>query len=172
MKPKSLRLALACLAALGVGTALAVTPVYKWTDAQGVVHYSDKAPKHATSPVKVMQLPALPPVSPEAVKQEQASIASIQQWYQQVLNQQSQLEYDQFLAWQESQPSTTTPAPATVTEVSYLSPLCWDCGPLWHRRSYYRPRRDRAPSTRPPVFKSNIWSTQPNRFTQSHYRPR
>lgn len=159
-------LLLICVATLWTMAAAAGTPIYKWTDAQGVVHYSDKAPARADQNVKLLELPALPPVNPEAVEQEQAYIASVNQWYQQVLNRQSQLQYDQFLAWQENQPPKTT-APAAATEVSYVSPLCWDCGRLWHQRPYYR----RAPSAPSPIFKSNIWNTQPNRFTQSLYRP-
>lgn len=166
MKFPGTHLLLVCALTAWAMAVMAGTPVYKWTDSQGVVHYSDKAPvAHADRDVKLLELPELPPVNPEALKQEQAYIASVKQWYQQVLNQQSQLQYDQYLAWQESQATATT-APAAATEVSYVSPLCWDCGPLWHRRHYRHPA-ERAP----PAFKPNLWNTQPNRFTQSLYRP-
>lgn len=170
MKFSGITLLVACAAGLCAAAATAGTPVYKWTDAEGVVHYSDKAPAHAAVPVKILELTALPPVNPEAVKREQAYIASVNQWYQQVLNRQTQLQYAQYLAWQENQPGAT-PAPGATTEVSYVSPLCWNCGRLWHRRPYFPHPGYRGPETQPPVFKSNLWNTQPSRFTQSLYHP-
>lgn len=157
---------IACAIALFSVAAVAGTQVYKWTDSQGVVHYSDKAPVHVNHGVKVLELPTLPPVSPQAVKQERAYITSVNRWYQRVMNRQLQWRNAQLTAWQASQP----PQPVNIPEVAYASPLCWDCGRLWRRRSYRRPDY-RRPRAKPPVFKSNIWSTQPNPFTQQLYRP-
>ena len=52
-------LAFACLAALAAPAF--AQPVYKWTDAQGVVHYGDRPPAEAA----IEEVPITPP-SPEA----------------------------------------------------------------------------------------------------------
>ena len=169
MKLQHITLWIACTAALFSAVAVAGTPVYKWTDRQGVVHYSDKAPTHSPQNVKVLALPELPPVDPQAVKQEQAYIASVNQWYQEVMDRQLQWRNEQLMTWQPS-PTAQSATPASTTEVTAVSPLCWDCGQLWHR-PYYRPPNYRRPQPKPSVFKSNIWSTQPNPYTQQLYHP-
>ncbi len=144
--------------------------IYKWTDSQGVVHYSDKAPVKPVHSMQQITLPALPAPDPQSEAQNQAWIAGVNQWYESVLKQESQLQYEQLLAWQESQP--TEPTPPATEQVSYVTPLCWDCG----RFGFRHRQHDKMPSPRPPhaispVFKSNIWSTQPNPFTQQLYKP-
>lgn len=75
------------LIALLVGCALATDwppanagdlPIYKWTDARGVVHYSDKPPASATPDQYLLNLPKLPPVDPHKIAETDAWIASIQ----------------------------------------------------------------------------------------------
>ncbi|MGB9428453.1 MAG: DUF4124 domain-containing protein [Gammaproteobacteria bacterium] len=162
---------LVCAAALFSGVASAAgTQIYKWTDAQGVVHYSDKAPAQTPQPVALITLPEFPPVDQKAEAADQAWIASINQWYENVLKQESQLQYEQFLAWQESQSSE--PVPPATEQVSYVTPLCWDCGRFGFRhRPHDKMPSPRTPHAISPVFKSNIWSTQPNPFTQQLYKP-
>ncbi|HEV2112436.1 MAG TPA: DUF4124 domain-containing protein [Gammaproteobacteria bacterium] len=48
--------------------------VYKWTDAQGVVHYSDKPPTEAAPDLQSMDLPAFPPQDPVKIAAEQAAL--------------------------------------------------------------------------------------------------
>ena len=150
------------------------TQIYKWTDSQGVVHYSDKAPTKAPQAVTLISLPEFPPVDPKAEAEEQAYIASVNQWYQSVLQQQSQLQYEQFLAWEQSQPAET-PAPP-VEQVSYVTP-CWFCGFGFRHRHHHEPDADdfmHPFPVHPPMpnsFQTNIWSTRPNPFTQSLYKP-
>jgi hypothetical protein len=69
-------LAFCLLVLLSAGALAADLPVYKWTDSQGVLHYSDTPPKDATS-VTVMDLPELPPLDPEKVAAIRAWIASV-----------------------------------------------------------------------------------------------
>lgn len=161
---------IACAAVLFSVAAVAGTQVYKWTDSQDVVHYSDKAPAHVNRSVKIIELPTLPPVNPQAVKQERAYITSVNQWYQRVINRQLQWRKQQLLAWRAGEPPQPV-KPVSTTRVASLSPLCWDCGRLWRRRAYYWHRAHSRRQAKPRVFKSKIWSTQPNRFTQSLYHP-
>ena len=64
-------LAFVCLAALSA-SALA-QPVYKWTDAQGVVHYGDRPPADAATE----EVPIAPP-TPEAAAWEPAAANATQ----------------------------------------------------------------------------------------------
>lgn len=138
--------------------------IYKWTDNQGVVHYSDKAPASPQSSLQVMALPELPPVDPKAEAADQAWIASVNQWYQNVLKAQSELQYQEFLAWEESQP-TAAPPPATMEQVSYVTPFCWDCDRFhFHHR---HPRRPLLSAPTPQSIHNSLWSTQPNSFNSS-----
>ncbi len=49
--------------------------VYKWTDAAGVLHYSDKPPKEAAD-VQTLDLPDLPPQDPAKIAADQAALAA------------------------------------------------------------------------------------------------
>lgn len=61
-------------------------PIYKWTDAQGVVHYSDKSPKDAAD-VQTLDLPAFPAQDPAKIAADQAALAaSTAALQQQMLN--------------------------------------------------------------------------------------
>lgn len=159
---------LACLTLLFSGVALADgTQIYKWTDSQGVVHYSDKAPAKTPELVTLMSLSEFPPADPKAAAEEQAYIAFVNQWYQNLMQQQSQQQYEQFLAWEQSQP--VEPAAPPVEQVSYVTP-CWSCG----FGSHFHHHRFRPPLLSPPTpqsFHTSLWSTQPNLFTQSLYKP-
>ncbi|HEV2111052.1 MAG TPA: DUF4124 domain-containing protein [Gammaproteobacteria bacterium] len=50
--------------------------VYKWTDALGVVHYSDKPPTEAAPDLQSMDLPAFPPQDPAKIAAEQAALTA------------------------------------------------------------------------------------------------
>jgi len=50
--------------------------VYKWTDAQGTVHYSDKPPAQAAPDLQTMDLPAFPPQDPAKIAAAQAALAA------------------------------------------------------------------------------------------------
>ncbi len=55
--------------------SLADSPqVYKWTDAAGIIHYSDKPPVQAVADVQTLDLPALPPQDPAELAARQATL--------------------------------------------------------------------------------------------------
>ena len=82
-----------CFAAMLASVAYAGAPkIYKWTDSQGVLHYSDKPPTDATPDVRLLDLPELPPVDPEKIAETQAWIASVDAVQQ---RQQTQAELEQ-----------------------------------------------------------------------------
>ena len=70
---------------------LADGTVYKWTDAQGVTHYSDKPPVEAASDVSTLDMPALPPQDPVKIAEHQAQLVAEAQAAQKLL----QAQFDQ-----------------------------------------------------------------------------
>jgi len=111
---------IASFAVLFAGTASAGDlQVYKWVDSQGVVHYSDQAPATRQPDLQQMTLQALPAPDPKALAEDQAWIASINQWYQTVLDDQAQLEYEQLLASQAA-PSPAPPSSPEDVEAAVL----------------------------------------------------
>ncbi|MGA9853129.1 MAG: DUF4124 domain-containing protein [Gammaproteobacteria bacterium] len=161
-----------CLTTLFSGVAMADgTQIYKWMDGQGVVHYSDKAPSQVEHSVTRMSMPTLPAPDPKAQAADQAWIASINTWYQSVLKDQAQLQYEQFLESEEAQPQLPESTPDYTEQVSYVTPVY---GNYW--RSGFSHRLHSSPPThrpqpRQPMFQSSIWSAQPNPFTQQLYKP-
>ncbi len=147
--------------------------IYKWTDSQGVVHYSDKAPVNSAHSVQQITLSVLPAPDPQSEAQNQAWIASVNQWYESVLKQESQLQYEQLLAWRESQPKAAAVPPAE--QVSYAAPLYGGYFRFRHRHhesdgdDFGRPPHSNRPM--PAVFQPSFWNTQPNPFSQQLYKP-
>ncbi|MGA9854553.1 MAG: DUF4124 domain-containing protein [Gammaproteobacteria bacterium] len=135
--------------------------IYKWTDNQGVVHYSDKAPVKAAQPVTTMQLAELPAVDAQTEAQNQAWIASINQWYQNIVVQENQQQYNQILAWQESQDQAAVSSSDSTQEVSYVSQIYGGYRPFDYKHWQHEKRPTQLPA-KSPVFKSSIWNTQPN----------
>lgn len=129
--------------------------IYKWVDGQGVVHYSDMAPAEAQPVVTRVTLPDFPPPDPQAEAADQAWIASIHQWYQSVLDQQAQQQYQEFLAWEQSQP-VSGPAPASQ-DLAYVVPVCWQCERFHFRRHHRRPLLS-MPT--PQSFQNSLWHPQ------------
>jgi Domain of unknown function (DUF4124) len=142
--------------------------IYKWTDSQGVVHYSDKAPAKTDNPVTSMTLAELPPVDAQTEAQNQAWIASINQWYQSIVAQQTAEQYNQILAWQESQDQAAVSTTDSAQAVSYVSQIYGGYQPFDYKHWHHQKRPSRLPS-KSPVFKSDIWNTQPNSFTGQLY---
>lgn len=50
--------------------------IYKWTDAQGVLHYSDKPPKESAADLHTLDLPPLPPQDPAKIATAEAAQAA------------------------------------------------------------------------------------------------
>lgn len=169
MRKPSVMLFVVCIASLfpGIGSADNLH-VYKWVDSQGVLHYSDHAPTKPQQAVKLVKLRASPPPNPQQEAETTAWIASINKWYQSVLQQQAQ-QQKQEIAWQNAQarlaasayPSSAYPY---TQEVSYVTPL------FGFRRRHHEPDHDdfmrpfpHRPMP-PPAFHSSIWNTQPSSF--------
>lgn len=70
--------ALACGVVLVLGTSLAAAdPVYKWTDSEGHVHFSQTPPPNATTGVKQMNVNPAPP-DPQSLQNQQALVQAQQ----------------------------------------------------------------------------------------------
>ncbi|MGE5624841.1 MAG: DUF4124 domain-containing protein [Bacillota bacterium] len=107
------------------GLALAdATQLYKWTDADGVLHLSDQPPPQSVADVQVQDIPQFPPVDPEKLAQQQAALTAQLAALQQLLNaqaaqqaqaaalaaQKAELEAElAALQQQQSQPSVVVP---------------------------------------------------------------
>ena len=142
--------------------------IYKWTDSQGVVHYSDKAPVNAEQPVTTMELAELPPVDAQIQAQNQAWIADINQWYQGIVVQENQQQYNQILAWQESQDQAAVSSSNSTQAVSTVSQIYGGYRPFNYKHWQHGRRPAQLPA-KSPVFKSSIWNTQPNPLSEQLY---
>ena len=68
---------LAVCALLLPALAIAGNPqMYKWTDDQGVVHYSDQPPKQTVADMQTLDIPQFPPVDPVQLAKEQAALTA------------------------------------------------------------------------------------------------
>lgn len=164
-------LLIASFAVLFAGTACAGDlQVYKWVDSRGVVHYSDQAPATRQPDLQQMTLQALPAPDPKALAEDQAWIASINQWYQTVLDDQAQLEYEQLLASQAAPSPAPPSSPEDVEQPSYVMPVFGGYYRFHHHR-FYRPHRPLLSAPTPQSFENSLWHPQPNPFTQPSYKP-
>lgn len=142
--------------------------IYKWVDSQGVVHYSDKAPAKTVQPVTHMTLAALPAVDAQTEAQNQAWIAGINQWYQSIVAQETQQQYNQILAWQESQDQAAQSNTTSNQEITDVTPIYGAYRPFHFRHRNFEHHRSRQPINSV-VFRPNVWSTQPNSFSNQLY---
>ncbi|HLW74984.1 MAG TPA: DUF4124 domain-containing protein [Gammaproteobacteria bacterium] len=68
---------LAVCALLLPALAIAGNPqMFKWTDAQGVVHYSDQPPKQAAADMQTLDIPLFPPQDPAEIAAREAALAA------------------------------------------------------------------------------------------------
>lgn len=142
--------------------------IYKWTDSQGVVHYSDKAPVNTDQPVTQMELAELPAQDAQSQAQNQAWIADINQWYQGIVAQENQQQYNQILAWQESQDQATVSSSDSTQEISTVSQIYGGYRPFDYKHWHHGKRSVQLPA-KSSVFKSSIWNTQPNPLSEQLY---
>ena len=90
-------------------------PVYKWTDAQGVVHYSDKPPKETAPDLQTLDLPAFPAQDPAKIAADQAALAaSTAALQRQMLNTAAMQQEQQSLDQQQA--ALDAPQPAVDTD--------------------------------------------------------
>ena len=119
--------------------------VYKWTDEQGVVHYSDKPPAQTAPDLQTLDLPALPPQDPAKIAADQAALAAstaalvqqqqaeeaLQQREEEIALERAQLEVSQ----QALQAQAATPEPVPVYPIYVNSRFI----PRSYRRNLYVP---------------------------------
>lgn len=125
--------------------------VYKWTDAQGTVHYSDKPPAQAMPDLQTMDLPAFPPQDPAKIAADQAALAAStaaliqRQQAEEALHQRDEelaLEKAQLEAAREAlkQDAAAAAQPAPVYAIYANSPSI----PRFYRRNLYIHHRSRT----------------------------
>jgi len=156
------------LLALGISAlAMADEPqLYRWTDAQGTVHYSDQPPAQPASDLTASDIPSFPPVDPVKLAQQQADllaqVAALQQLTQAQLAQQAQAaalaqQRAELAALQAGQAVQGQAAEAASAEPIYVSsafvPRVYRANlylPASHRMSAPHPRVAPPLSTRSP----------------------
>jgi hypothetical protein len=136
--------------------------VYKWTDAAGVVHYSDKPPVESVADVQTLDMPALPYQDPAQLAAQQAALVgqavALQQLQVQAAQQQQaadlarqQAELAAALAAFQQAQAQAQPAPETMPLIYSTSAFV----PAAYRANFYlhHPHRDRDDRShqRPPV---------------------
>lgn len=141
--------------------------IYKWTDSDGTVHYSDKPPETAPADLTTLDLPALPPQDPAKVAADQAAevastAATLKLLQAQLALQQQQLN----LQLQQAQlQAVTTPVPAeagtadmdSADAVLPVYPIYVRSAfvPHVYRRNLYLPHRA-SPNLGTPVMRPGI----------------
>lgn len=92
-------------------------PIYKWTDAQGTVHYSDKPPKETSADLQTLDLPPFPPQDPAKIAAAEAAQAASTMAVLQQLQAQTVLQQQQAaLAQQQAQIQASLDAMQQSTE--------------------------------------------------------
>lgn len=169
----SITFLIVCVTFLFSGIALADgTQIYKWVDSQGVVHYSDKAPTNPDLPVTSMTFPAPPANAAQAEAQNNAWIASTQQWFQSVVSLENEQQYNQILAWQESQDqaavsSSDSSQSDSTQNVLYTSQIYGGYRGFDYKHWRHKPRP--VHPIAPPVLKPSPWNTRPNPASSQLY---
>ena len=146
------------LLVLGVSAvAMADDPqLYKWTDAQGTVHYSDQPPAQPAPDLTASDIPSFPPADPAKLAQQQADllaqIAALQQLTQAQLAQQAQAtalaqQRAEFAALQAEQAAQAQAAEAAPPEPIYVSSAFV---PRAYRENLYMGHRPPSPHAHMP----------------------
>lgn len=131
-----------CLALLLPAAASADgSQIYKWTDAQGVLHYSDTPPKDAM-PVTVMDLPALPPLDPEKIAATQAWIVSVDDQQQRQKAEDDLQRRERELAQQQAQLQATLAALQQYAAAAEPAPVYLAYTPSRYVARHREPDRD------------------------------
>lgn len=128
-------LLLVALAAFATAVAAADQPIYKWTDANGTLHYSDKAPAIAAANLQTLDLPPLPPQDPAKIAADQAAQVASTAATLKLLQAQLALQQQQLaLQLQQAQlDAALNPPPAPQTETTDVVPVVY---PIYARSAY------------------------------------
>jgi hypothetical protein len=118
--------------------------LYTWTDAQGVVHYSDQPPTQPVADLKTSDLPQFPAVDQAKLDKEQAALLAQTAALQQLAEAEAQAQAEARLAAAQStaaqQPAPVVPA----ADESYSpAPIYVDSAfvPRVYRANLYLPHR-------------------------------
>lgn len=105
--------------------ALADAPqLYKWTAADGVIHYSDKPPVQATADLESMDMPSFPARDPAEIAAHQAELDAEAQMAQKLL--QTQLDQEaqaKALALQQAELEAATAAQQQAAPQPQVEPI-------------------------------------------------
>ncbi|HEY1774221.1 MAG TPA: DUF4124 domain-containing protein [Gammaproteobacteria bacterium] len=133
-----------CAAALLSRASLADnSQLYRWTDAQGVVHYSDQPPQQPVADLKTSDLPEFPAVDQAKLDKEQAALFAEAAALQQLAQTQAQAQADARLA-AAALAADQVPAIVPATDDSYTpEPIYVSSAfvPRAYRANLYLPRR-------------------------------
>jgi hypothetical protein len=131
--------------------------LYKWTDAQGVMHYSDQPPKQPAADLKTSDIPVFPAVDQAKIDKEQAALLAQVVAMQRLAQVQATAQAESEAAAEqlaELQAQSVVP----VTDDSYShSPIYMDSAfvPRAYRANLYLPHRPSGRSvTQRPVSSS------------------
>lgn len=141
------------------------TQLYKWTDAQGVIHYSDKPPAQTAPDLQTMDMPSFPTQDPAQLAAHQAELVAQAQAAQKLL--QAQLDEQaqaaalaaqkaelqaQLAAAQQQQQSESQPAAEPIYVSSAFVPRAYRANLyLQHRFGSGNPHPSRALPDRPAI---------------------
>jgi len=135
MKPTLIFLALLALAPAAFADG---TQLYKWTDTQGVIHYSDKPPAQPVTDLSSTDMPSFPAQDPAALAARQAALdaqaQTAQKLLQTQLDQQAQAAAERRAQVQAELDAVQQPAAAPIYMDSAYVPLAY-------RTNLYVPRR-------------------------------
>ncbi|HEY3644583.1 MAG TPA: DUF4124 domain-containing protein [Gammaproteobacteria bacterium] len=147
------------LFALGVSAlAMADDPqLFRWTDAQGTVHYSDQPPAKAVPDLTAAAMPSFPPVDAAKLAQRQAALLAEADALQQLAEAQTaQQAQAAALAREQAELQAEAQAQQAAQDAPTPEPIyiSSDFVPKVYRRNLYRPASHRigpphAPSPHP-----------------------
>jgi hypothetical protein len=134
--------------------------LYKWTDAQGVIHYSDQPPTQAVTDLATSDIPVFPAVDQAQVDKEQAALLAQAAALQQLAAARAAADSQARIA--AAQEAAVQPQPTVSTDdVDAVAPIYVSSAfvPRIYRANLYLPRRPaghvismRHPSPRRPAI--------------------
>jgi hypothetical protein len=141
---KSIFVCCVLLAAASLSPAVLAddTQLYKWTDTQGVIHYSDQPPTQAVADLATRPIPVFPAVDQAKVDKEQAALLAQAAALQQLTAAQAAADAQARIA--AAQQAAAQPQPAVSTDdVDTLAPIYVSSAfvPRIYRANLYLPHR-------------------------------
>ena len=126
--------------------------VYKWTDATGVIHYSDKPPVQAAADLQSMDMPSFPAPDPAEIAAHQAQLDAEARTAQQLLQAQlAEQAQSRALALQQAQLEAAAAAQQQADSGPAVQPIYVDSVfvPRAYRANLYVHHRPASSSSQP-----------------------